>query len=119
MPEGAQDPPNAVLRAVPLEALREFTRSRTDRTSMREVARQIGVARTTLSMFVNHETTPHPRIRRMLALWYLRESGAAQADVDACEVLLLGLPPELREDAVRELQDFVSELHAKHRREPI
>lgn len=59
-------------RAVPLEVLREFTRSMVEMSSIRLVAGDAGVNRSTVHKFITAESTPHPRVRRLLALWYLR-----------------------------------------------
>ena len=59
-------------RAVPLEVVREFARTRTELSSIRLVAEDAGVGRSTLHKFIAAGTMPHPRVRRLLALWYLR-----------------------------------------------
>jgi hypothetical protein len=59
-------------RRVPLEVLREFARSCAETASTRSVAEDAGVGRSTVHKFINAGTMPHPRVRRRLALWYLR-----------------------------------------------
>lgn len=59
-------------RAVPLEVLREFARSYAELSSIRAVAEDAGVSRSGVHKFITAGTTPHPRVRRLLALWYLR-----------------------------------------------
>ena len=86
-------------RAVPLEVLREFARSVAEVSSIRQVAEDAGVGRSTVHKFITAGTMPHPRVRRSLALWYLRRV----AGVDELEIvrpyasaldLLLGDVPE-------------------------
>jgi hypothetical protein len=89
-------------RTVPLEVLREFTRSQAELTSIRLVAEDAGVGRSTLHKFVTGGTTPHPRVRRLLALWYLRRvSGIDETElvrpyVSALEVLIGDVPEPSR-----------------------
>jgi hypothetical protein len=87
-------------RTVPLEVLREFARSQAELTSIRLVAEDAGVGRSTLHKFITAGTMPHPRVRRLLALWYLRRLGG----VDETELVrpyasalkvLVGDVPEL------------------------
>lgn len=59
-------------RTVPVEVLREFARYQAELSSIRLVAEEVGVGRSTLHKFITAGTTPHPRVRRLLALWYLR-----------------------------------------------
>lgn len=70
-------------RAVPLDVLREFTRSLAEMSSIRHVAEDAGVSRSTLHKFITAGTTPHPRVRRLLALLYLRRA----AGVDELEIV--------------------------------
>lgn len=97
MPEGAA---SVDQRTVPLEVLREFARSQAELTSIRLVAEDAGVGRSTLHKFITAGTMPHPRVRRLLALWYLRRLGG----VDETELVrpyasalkvLVGDVPEL------------------------
>lgn len=64
-------------RRVPVEDLRRFAQDETELTSIRHVAAEVGIGRTTLHKFVAGETMPHPRVRRLLAMWYLRRHGNA------------------------------------------
>jgi hypothetical protein len=106
----SEEPTREQLRAIPLDTLRAFVLAESERSSLRDVAEQAGVGRTTLRNFICAETTPHPRIRRLLALWYVREAGAARA-LDACEALLSALPVDRRTAAATDLYAFVRELH--------
>jgi hypothetical protein len=99
------------FRNIPLEVLREFVRTQSEETSIRQVAADIGLGRTTLHSFINAETTPHPRIRRKIALWYLDWLQSAP-DMDlvrpyaaALDVLTEGMPERQREGAVEIVLD--------------
>lgn len=59
------------FRDIPLEVLRDFVCTRAEDSSIRQVAVEMGLGRTTLHSFMYAETTPHPRIRRKIALCYL------------------------------------------------
>jgi hypothetical protein len=101
-------------RAVPVEAMRRFAQDQAELTSIRQVAAEIGLGRTTLHKFVVGETMPHPRVRRLLALWYLRRHGHA-ADDDAAvrpyaaalQILLGDVPEDARERATAEVLDVL------------
>jgi hypothetical protein len=67
-------------RKVHVEELRRFVQDETELTSIRRVAAEVGIGRTTLHKFVAGETIPHPRVRRLLAIWYLRRLGYAVED---------------------------------------
>lgn len=109
-------------RAVPLEVLREFARDESERTSFRQVAAAIGLGRTTLQKFIGGETTPHPRVRRQIALWYLAHhapQGPAPAPDAwsghraALQLLVAGMPADERERAVAELLEAIEQVVAK------
>lgn len=99
------------FRDIPLEVLRDFVRTRAEATSIRKVADEMRIGRTTLHSFVSAETTPHPRIRRIIALWYLDWQQAAP-DMDlvrpyaaALDVLTEGMPERQRPGAVEIILD--------------
>jgi hypothetical protein len=100
-------------RTVPLEVLREFTRSQTELSSIRQVAEDAGVGRSTVHKFISAGTMPHPRVRRLLALWYLRRlSGIDELElirpyVSALEVLFGDLPEPARGRAMLAVLDDV------------
>jgi AcrR family transcriptional regulator len=85
-----------------MEVLREFARSYAELTSVRLVAEDAGVGRSTVHKFITAGTTPHPRVRRLLALWYLRrlqgvdELELVRPYVAALEVLVNDVPEDLR-----------------------
>jgi hypothetical protein len=71
-------------------------------TSIRRVADDVGVGRSTLHKFILGRTAPQPRVRRLLGLWYVKRVDAA-LDVDvarpyvgALDTLLAGLPETQR-----------------------
>jgi hypothetical protein len=104
-------------RAVPVQTLREFARDRAELSSVREVAEEIGLGRTTLHNFISAGTTPHPRIRRLLSLWYLREkekeaASEARTYAVAFEILVTSVPPESRDEWRVALATKLAELHA-------
>lgn len=100
-------------RQVPLEVLREFTRSQAELSSLREVAEDAGVGRSTVHKFVTAGTMPHPRIRRLLALWYLRrveginEIELVRPYASALEVLMGDAPESSRGRVMTELLDAI------------
>ena len=77
------EPTREQWRAAEPAVLRAYAQAETERSSMRAVAERIGMGRTTLYNFLAG-ANPHPRVRRLLALWYLRETGGVQVDADAC-----------------------------------
>lgn len=102
-------------RAVPIDTLREFARDRAEMSSVRQVASDVGLGRTTLHNFISEDTTPHPRVRRLLALWYLREqqkeANPATPAASAVEILLNGIPPEQRKEARAALVETLAAIH--------
>ncbi|MBW3572370.1 MAG: hypothetical protein KY467_14810 [Gemmatimonadetes bacterium] len=103
---------------MPLEVLRDFVRSQTELSSIRQVAAEVGLGRTTLHNFVTGETRPHPRVRRLLALWYLQKLEQAP-DMDvarpyaaALEILLSDVPEERRRAAQETVLELLAETHS-------
>jgi hypothetical protein len=111
-------------RAVPLEVLREFARDESERTSLRQVATMLGLGRTTLQKFIGAETTPHPRVRRKIALWYLEAGRGGDTAPEparapspygsAVATLLDGIDQARHDDARAELLDAIAALHAAY-----
>jgi hypothetical protein len=105
-------------RSIPVEELRRFTQDQAELTSIRQVAAEVGVGRTTLHKFAAGETTPHPRVRRLLGLWYLRRTREARQEASAApyaaamEILLSSLPAEARQAAATELLSLVEARYA-------
>ncbi len=99
-------------RDVPIDAVRELARDHAERTSLRQLAPEIGLGHSTLHNFLGG-AAPHPRVRRLLGLWYLRVTGGS-ADhfslrpyVSAMDVLLAEVPAELRGRAAAEVLDVL------------
>lgn len=93
-------------RTVPLEVLRDFARARGEATSIANVAEELGLGRSTLYGFISEGRTPHPRARRVIALWYLDwietapDFDLVRPYVSALDVLTRELPEEQREAVV-------------------
>lgn len=104
-------------RAVPLETLRDFARDEAERTSLRQVAAAVGVGRTTLQNFIQAETSPHPRVKRLVALWYLKETTrskeeeTSEAYASALDLLVGAVPVERRSEARATLVAMVEQVH--------
>lgn len=102
-------------RTVPLEVLREFARSQAELTSIRLVAEDAGVGRSTLHKFITAGTMPHPRVRRLLALWYLRRLGGVDETelvrpyASALEVLVGDVPELTRARVTTDVLDRVDQ----------
>lgn len=105
-------------RRVPLATLREYARDRAEQSSLRQIASDIGVGRGTLQNFVRGETSPHPRVKRLVALWYLnervREAEAATMDPfeAALEVMVGALPETRKRQAGITVVEIVERVHA-------
>lgn len=107
-------------RNVPIEVLRDFTRTQTEITSIRSVADEVGLGRSTLHKFIQGRTTPQPRVRRLLGLWYLEKVEQAH-DIDvarpyaaALQILLSDIPPEGRRDAEQDMLETLADTHSQH-----
>ena len=103
-------------RDVPIDAVRELARDHAERSSLRQLAPEIGLGHSTLHNFLSG-AAPHPRVRRLLGLWYLRVTGAAGDDdlrpyASALDMLLAGGPAELRERAAGEVLDVLERGYA-------
>lgn len=111
-------------RTVPLEVLREFARSQAELSSIRHVAEDAGVGRSTVHKFITAGTMPHPRVRRLLALWYLRRlSGFDELElirpyVSALEVVFGELPEPYRGRAMLGVMNEVERAYADVGEEP-
>ncbi|HST57537.1 MAG TPA: hypothetical protein VLK84_02540 [Longimicrobium sp.] len=111
-------------RSVPVEVLREFARTQAELSSIRMISEDAGVGRSTLHKFITAGTTPHPRVRRLLALWYLRRmSGLDELElirpyVAALDVLFGDVPDPARVRATRGVLDSVDRAYAEIGVEP-
>lgn len=103
-------------RNVPLAVLRDYARSQAEITSIRHVAEEVGIGRSTVNKFILSRTDhPQPRIRRLLALWYLRTIETADA-INlarpyglALKTLLSVVPDETQAAAADALVDVLEE----------
>ena len=91
-------------RTIPIEVLRDFARSAAEQSNIRLVSEDAGISRSCLHRFVSAGTMPHPRVRRMLGLWYIRRlAGVNEIDFlrpyfAALDVLLSDATDAVRED---------------------
>src|SRR5215212_10136624 len=89
-----------------LERLRETVALRVQATSLRTVARQVGMSPAGLEKFLAGET-PYSRSRQRLQEWWVREASRPRSDLTAGGVevaigaLVRDLPPEHRVEAIR------------------
>ena len=103
------------FRDIPVDVLREFYRDLAERTSLTVVALTAGIGRTTLHKFINGGTAPQPRIRRLLALAYLRATRNGPEDLRSVEqalgVLLARVPRGRMRDSVGEVIGAIERAH--------
>jgi hypothetical protein len=57
---------------------------------------------------------PSPRVRRLVALWFVAQPADDEAEEDACAIRLAALPTTVRRRAQEDLIAFVLELHRRH-----
>jgi hypothetical protein len=97
-------------RSATIKHLRETAASRVENTSLRNVAREIGMSPTGLKKFLLGTAPYSPTLRR-LRQWYLRyaavpgEGVALQDAMAALDVLVHDLPPEPRRETAGCLLD--------------
>jgi DNA repair protein RadC len=113
--EPAALPSREEWRGVPLDELRERLTDRIEESSLRSVARSAGVGRTTLFQFVHGLTErPHIRVRRLLALWYLKDQKRPDEHVVALRGMLAGITdPALNRAAEASLLGAIAELYGQ------
>ena len=91
-----------------LERMRESVAIRVQATSLRAVARQVGMSPTGLEKFLRGGT-PYARSRQKLHDWWMREGSTPRAEVTsegvsvALGALVRDLAPPFRDEAVRDL----------------
>jgi hypothetical protein len=106
-------------RDLPLDVVREMARDRTERTSIRQVASEMTIGASTLHNFLRG-AEPHPRVRRVLAEWYSRETtkrGAEYHDsayTSALQVLLGALPNDRRATAADDVLSAIEQAHLRN-----
>lgn len=102
--------------ATSMQRLRENIARHVHASSLRAVARQVGMSPTALDKFLGGGT-PYSSTRRKLYTWWLREGRRARADLSASGIgaalasLVAELPAEKRETALFELVDTLKELY--------
>jgi transcriptional regulator with XRE-family HTH domain len=103
----AADPRNASVRH-----MREVAAARMENTSLRQVAREIGMSPTGLKKFLEATAPYSPTVRR-LRNWYVRYAAVQRSDVEevdasaALEVLMHDLRSESRRDAALHVLEAV------------
>ena len=100
-------------RDVPIDAVRDLAREHAERSSLRQLAPEIGLGHSTLHNFLSG-AAPHPRVRRLLGLWYLRMTGGSPEDklrpyVAALDVLLADVHESTRARARVSLVECISD----------
>ena len=103
--------------------LREAARRAAARTSMRAVARDVGLSPSGLELAINTSTVWRTNTRRKLTDWFLRQApGTAQSDAGtvraALDVLLESVPDDERPAAAGLLLRTVEKLHHDRGRTP-
>ncbi|HEX6372803.1 MAG TPA: hypothetical protein VF006_28030 [Longimicrobium sp.] len=99
--------------------LREAVTIRVQATSLRSVARQVGMSPSGLDKFLNG-AMPYQKSRRRLFDWLHRERNNLGADLTvdgiaaALGALVRDLPPDRRERALHTLLDTLQDLYATH-----
>lgn len=102
-----------------IDQLRESVAIRVHATSLRAVARQVGMSPSGLEKFLAGGT-PYTNTRRKLVEWWHREGVQSPLDLSADGVavalgtLVRDLPPDRRERTLRELVATLRELYASH-----
>jgi transcriptional regulator with XRE-family HTH domain len=98
---------------VSLLRIRAALRRRAEETSLREVAREVGMSHRGLSLLIKG-ARPQSRTHKKLAQWYagvLRSDASTLEVGEALDVLMRGIPEESRSAARRRTVEFVTELY--------
>ncbi|MBI4409145.1 MAG: hypothetical protein HY561_05525 [Gemmatimonadetes bacterium] len=108
--------------APPVEWLRDAVAVEVEATSLRQVAREIGMSPTGLHKFLTG-ATPYSATRRKLEHWYIREESArygaelsAEAALAALHVLVRDLPATRQTAALQRLTHSLMEIYREVRR---
>ena len=93
---------------VSVESLRRATLKAADRTSVRQVARDVGMSPSGLQKFLSG-ASPYSATRTKLERWYVRSgrSPDSHSALAALEVLVQDLPPAERTQAMSRLVEVV------------
>lgn len=105
--------PDSASRQLLADTLREAVRQAAADSSLRAVARDVGMTAMGLKAFIEG-TSPRADTLRKLRAWYVRESAEAgavnaQAAEAAFAVVVANLPMERREAAREKLRDVLRE----------
>ena len=102
-----------------IDRLRESVAIRVHATSLRAVARQVGMSASGLEKFIAGGM-PYSNTRRKLVEWWYREGTQPHSELSADSVavalgtLVRDLPPDRRERTLRELVGTLRELYEAH-----
>lgn len=111
-------PPDLSVR---VEAIREAVRLAVAETSLRAVARAVGLSPMGLSNFLDGRR-PYTATLRKLTAWFVAEGARPGASEDviraALSMLLEGLPEKGRERGVAALLAVVERMHRESRTQP-
>jgi hypothetical protein len=106
-------------RTIPVEVLRDFARTHSEITSIRATAEEVGVSHSALHKFIQGQTNPQPRVKRLLGLWYLAKRSEAP-DIDvvrpysaALAILLSTLPDVYHTTARAEAVDALRSIYER------
>ena len=105
-------PPAADPRHASVRHMREVAASRVENTSLRQVAREIGMSPTGLKKFLEGTAPYSPTVRR-LRNWYVRYAAVQKSDVEtvdasaALSVLMHDLGSDSRRDAALNVLEAV------------
>lgn len=102
-------------RYVSIPRLREAAQARSDATTRRAVAREIGIAHRGLELFLEGSKPQAKTLEKLVAWYHLhvqRTEGPPISASDALLVLVRALPPQHRPPAAGTLLSSLRELHA-------
>ncbi|HEU4558075.1 MAG TPA: hypothetical protein VFS20_09505 [Longimicrobium sp.] len=101
---------------VRIEAIREAARLATQATSLRAVARQVGLSPMGLRHFLDGRR-PYTATLRKLMVWFISHGSQRGAGEDAIRaamsLMLEGLPADGRESAAQALLETVEQMHRR------
>jgi hypothetical protein len=110
------EPQDEPFAPVNIDRLRRNVAVQVQETSLRSVARQVGMSPSGLEKFLRG-SRPYSGSKRKLVEWWSREGGTPGAHVsaelagEALSALLRDLPPEHRAAALGELLEILREAH--------
>lgn len=88
---------------IDIEAVRKYANERANRSSVRELARRIGIGHTSLDKFL-HGADPYVRNRTRLCEWYVRETEGREGQAGSSEADAPGEPEAALDALLRELR---------------